>query len=281
MSAARSGPPHTDLSGSALPPLPTLGGSTLRNPPETGAARRWMDAEVVAVRRESATTSTFRLALPVWEAHLPGQHYVVRLSAADGYRAERSYSIASPPEDAGHVELTIERLADGEVSPYLHDEVRVGDTLTVRGPFGGWFVWRGTRPALVVGGGSGAVPLMAMLRHARAARGAGRQVAEIRAVASFRDEAHVLYAGEWGEESTVVLSRQDSPGGRPAGRLGVADVEGPLAQVLAAASPERPLEVFVCGSTPFAAAAEQLLARAGSPTEALHVERFGPSAPQG
>ncbi len=272
-------PPHTDLCGAPLPPLPTLGGAALRNPPETGAARRWMDAEVVEVRRETATTSTFRLALPSWEAHVPGQHYVVRLSAADGYRAERSYSIASPPEDVGHVELTVERLGDGEVSPYLHDEVRAGDTLTVRGPFGGWFVWRGTRPALAVGGGSGVVPLMAMLRHARAARAACREVAEIQAVVSFRDEAHVLYAGEWGEGSTVVLSRQSSPVGRPAGRIAVADVEGPLARVLRAATCERPPEVFVCGSTPFAAAAEAVLARAGSPTEALHVERFGPSAP--
>lgn len=269
---------HTDLAGTALPPLPSLGGAALRNPPQAGAARRWQEGEVVAVRRESATVSTFRLALPAWEAHLPGQHYVVRLSAADGYRAERSYSVASAPEDVGHVELAIERLADGEVSTWLHDHLAVGDRLTVRGPFGGWFVWRGTSPALLVGGGSGVVPLVAMLRHARARREAGAPVAPVAAVVSFRDADHVLFPEQWGG-STVLLTRQDAPSGRRAGRLGVADVEAPLAAVLAASSAEAPPEVFVCGSTPFAAAAEDVLARAGSPTGALHVERFGPSAP--
>ncbi len=237
-----------------------------------------MDAEIVQVSRQSATTSTFRLALPRWEAHLPGQHYVVRLTAPDGYRAERSYSVASPPEDVGHVEIAVERLADGEVSTYLHDHLRVGDTLTVRGPFGGWFVWRGTRPALLVGGGSGVVPLVAMLRHASARRAAGLPVAELRAVVSFRDAEHVLFPDAWDERTAVLLTRERSPSGRPAGRLTVADVSAPLERVLRSAEEaQTPPEVFVCGSTPFAAAAEAALARAGSPPSALHVERFGPS----
>lgn len=270
---------HVDASGAALPPLPSLEGAALRSPPQTGAARRWQEATVVGVRRESAAVSVFRLALPIWEAHLPGQHYVVRLSAPDGYRAERSYSLASAPQDVGHVELAIERLADGEVSTYLHDHLTVGDRLTVRGPFGGWFVRRGDRPALLVGGGSGVVPLVAMLRTARARSAAGDPGAPLRAVVSFRDAGHVLFAGEWGEETTLVLTREDSPAGRPAGRMGDADVAAPLAETMSAASPQTPLEVFVCGSTPFAAAAEAVLARVGSPPSALHVERFGPSAP--
>ena len=269
---------HVDLGGAPLPPLPSLGGAALRNPPQAGAARRWQRARVVAVRRQSASVSTFRLALPVWEAHLPGQHYVVRLEAADGYRAERSYSVASAPEDVGHVELAVERLADGEVSTWLHDHLAVGDAVTVRGPFGGWFVWRGRSPALLVGGGSGVVPLVAMLRHARARREAGRAAAPLAAVVSFRDAARVLFAEEW-VQATVALTREGSATGRPAGRLTVDDVAGPLAEMAAASSPHAPLEVFVCGSTPFAAAAEAVLARAGSPASALRVERFGPSAP--
>ncbi|HEX2577978.1 MAG TPA: FAD-binding oxidoreductase, partial [Aquihabitans sp.] len=124
----------------------------------------WQRGVVVAVRTETPRARTFRLALPTPVAHLPGQHYVVRLTAPDGYRAQRSYSVGSAPEPSGEVELTVERLDDGEVSTFLHDTVEIGDELEVRGPIGGWFVWRVDRPALLVGGGSGVVPLMAMLR---------------------------------------------------------------------------------------------------------------------
>src|SRR2546426_8565974 len=129
----------------------------------------WETATVVDVRAETASAKTFRLALPHPSTHLAGQHYIVRLTAPDGYTASRSYSVASPPDGSAEIEITVERLKDGEVSTFLHDEVMPGDALEVRGPIGGWFVWRGDTPALLVGGGSGVVPLMAMLRLSRRA----------------------------------------------------------------------------------------------------------------
>jgi ferredoxin-NADP reductase len=212
----------------------------------------------------------------VWEAHLPGQHYVVRLTAPDGYRAERSYSVASPPEDRGFVELTVERLADGEVSGFLHDAVRPGDELTVRGPFGGWFVWRGRTPALLVGGGSGVVPLMAMLRSRRA-----RHLdVPLHLVVSARSREDLFYADEYGEETTVVLSRAVPAGfARPPGRLALADLVAPVRAVGAdaAGGAAGGADVYVCGSTGFAGAAERLLVEAGVPAGSIRVERFGPS----
>jgi ferredoxin-NADP reductase len=132
-----------------------------------GRPSPWQPATVVAVHRETARAKTFRLRLPAPSGHRAGQHYVVRLTAPDGYTAARSYSVASPPDGGAEIELTVERLAEGEVSTFLHDEVVVGDELEVRGPIGGWFVWEGDARAVLVGGGSGLVPLMAMLRHAR------------------------------------------------------------------------------------------------------------------
>src|SRR5205809_441034 len=132
----------------------------------------WQFGEVVATQGETARTKSIQLAVPTWMGHRPGQHVDVRLTAEDGYQAERSYSIASPPEEQPRVTLTVERLDDGEVSPYLTDELRVGDQLELRGPIGGYFVWEASMggPLLLVAGGSGIVPLMAMLRH-RAAVG--------------------------------------------------------------------------------------------------------------
>src|SRR2546428_9653476 len=131
----------------------------------------WQAGTVTAIRPEARQTKSFTLALPKWMAHRPGQHYDVRLTAPDGYQTERSYSVASPPERVGVIELTVGRIADGEVSPYLHDVVVTGDQIEVRGPVGGYFVWEVALggPLLLIGGGSGVVPLMAMLRH-RAAR---------------------------------------------------------------------------------------------------------------
>lgn len=264
----------TDRPG--LPPLPTMPGPAVRRPPAGGARREWQRAEVVEVRDETSSARTLRLRLPVWHPHLPGQHYVVRLTAPDGYRAERSYSVASPPEDRGCIELTVERLADGEVSGYLHDAVRVGDSLEVRGPFGGWFVWRGDAPALLVGGGSGVVPLMAVLRSRRA-RGSD---VPVHLVVSARSAADLFYAdellGEFPEQATVVLTREVPEGfGRPPGRLSVADL-APWVDALGADG-EDGADVFVCGSTAFAGAAETLLQDAGVPAGSIRVERFGPS----
>ena len=131
------------------------------------APGNWQIGTVSAIRVETPRVKSLRIGLPMWVAHLPGQHYDVRLTAPDGYRAQRSYSIASSPLDEGEIELTVERLDDGEVSGYLHDVFGEGDELELRGPFTSYFVWRGEAPALLLGGGSGVVPLMSMLRHRR------------------------------------------------------------------------------------------------------------------
>ena len=132
-----------------------------------GQRLEWRIARVVESRRETARVATIVLDVPGWEGHRAGQHLDVRLTAEDGYQAQRSYSIASPPEDGARVALTVERLDDGEVSPYLTEELRIGDAVELRGPIGGWFTWETAEggPLLLVAGGSGIVPLMAMLRH--------------------------------------------------------------------------------------------------------------------
>src|SRR5262245_47289522 len=134
--------------------------------PATGSP--WQAARVLAIRDETPTAKTFRLALEHPSTHRAGQHYVVRLPAEDGHTGQRSYSVATPPDGTNEIELTVGRLPHGEISMFLHDVVEVGDELEVRGPIGGWFVWDGDQPAVLVGGGSGIVPLMAMLRLARA-----------------------------------------------------------------------------------------------------------------
>src|ERR1700737_4388185 len=139
-------------------------------PDQPAPSSPWRAASVVDIRAETRRAKTFRFRLAEPSPHLAGQHYIVRLTAPDGYSASRSYSIASAPDDSPDFELTVERLDGGEVSTFLHDEVLVGDELDVRGPIGGWFVWRGESRALLVGGGSGVVPLMAMLRLARQRR---------------------------------------------------------------------------------------------------------------
>jgi ferredoxin-NADP reductase len=224
----------------------------------------WRSATVVGVRRETATAKTFRLRLAEPSGHLPGQHYVVRLTAPDGYTASRSYSVASPPDDTTGLELTVERLEGGEVSTFLHDELVPGDQLEVRGPIGGWFVWRGDTPALLVGGGSGVVPLMAMLRHARR-RGRSEQV---RLVVSVRTLADLYYADEIpGPETTVVTTRAASAT-RPPGRLSRDDLAPALLPHAVG---------YVCGSSGFADAASDLLVALGVPVDRIRVERFGPT----
>jgi ferredoxin-NADP reductase len=227
----------------------------------------------VDIRPETARVKTFRLALPQPSTHLAGQHYLVRLTAPDGYTAQRSYSVASPPggtgemEPAGEIELTVERLADGEVSTFLHDELEIGDMLEVRGPIGGWFVWGGREPAVLVGGGSGVVPLMSMLRLARRAK--GQQLARL--IVSVRAPEDLIYSGELAgaPDATVVYTRAAPPGAaRLPGRMSVADV----------ATLIRPdAGYFVCGSTQFAEAASRLLVEAGVAPPAIRIERFGPT----
>src|ERR1051326_5741059 len=157
----------------------------------------WQLGEVVATQEETARAKSITLAVPNWKGHRPGQHVDVRLTAEDGYQVERSYSIASPPEQEQRLTLTVERLDDGEVSPYLVDEPRVGDQLELRGPIGGYFVWEAHMggPLFLVAGGSGIVPLMAMLRHRRAM---GSQV-PARLLYSSRSHEELIYREELNE----------------------------------------------------------------------------------
>jgi ferredoxin-NADP reductase len=223
-------------------------------------------ATVVEVRRETPTAKSFRLALTEPTPYLAGQHYVLRLTAPDGYMASRSYSVASAPDESGQIVLTVELLPDGEVSSFLHDEVVAGDELEVRGPIGGWFVWRGETPAVLVGGGSGVVPLMAMLRLARQL---GRSEL-VRLVVSVRRPEDLYYADEiGGPETTIVYTRQTpSDWSRPPGRLTENDLRPSLLDDAG---------VYVCGSDGFANAATGLLMAAGVGTDRIRVERFGPT----
>ena len=228
----------------------------------------WQTARVLAVHAENATTKSFGLRLSRPTAYLPGQHFVLRLTAPDGYTAARSYSAASAPHPEGDLlELTVERLPDGEVSAFLHDVVEAGDELEVRGPIGGHFAWRGEAPALLIGGGTGIVPLMSMLRHARRVH----RPDLMHLVASVRSPADLLYAAELdGPEATVVYTRDAPPGaGRPAGRLGPEDLS-PFVR------PD--LDVFVCGSSAFCDHATTLAADLGATPARIRVERFGPTA---
>ncbi len=226
----------------------------------------WQRAAVVAITPETARAKSYRLHLERPTRHLPGQHFIVRLTAPDGYTAARSYSVASAPNHGDEIELTVERLDDGEVSTFLHDEVMVGDELDVRGPIGGWFVWPGEAPAVLVGGGSGVVPLMSMLRWARQHGRAG----DVRLVVSVRTPDDLYYRGEiTGPETSVIYSRV-APAAYPrrAGRVTTADLRPALLPGATA---------YVCGSASFANAATDLLMDVGVPEQDIRVERFGPT----
>jgi len=205
-----------------------------------------------------------RLDVPDRVDHLPGQHYVIRLTADDGYVAQRSYSISSAPSDP-LVELWIERLEDGEVSGFLADVVEPGDDLEVRGPIGGWFVWDGTAPALLVGGGSGVVPFLAMLRYARRH---GRTDL-LRIAVSSRTLVELPYAMELMDAEALIVLTREPYGDRAASRLMADEL-----RVLW----EPGCTAYVCGSARFAEAASQLLVDVGVPDHSIRVERFGPSA---
>ncbi|ADB49355.1 ferredoxin reductase [Conexibacter woesei] len=242
-------------------------------PVEMRAPGRWQIGTVTEIVTETPRVKSFRIALPMWMEHLPGQHYDVRLTAPDGYRAQRSYSIASSPLDTGSIELTIDRLDDGEVSPYFHDVVEVGDQVELRGPFAAYFVWRGESPALLVGGGSGVVPLMAMLRHQR------RTMPELtlRLVYSVRHADDVIYARELrGDGETLLTYTREAPPGW-SGHTGRVD-----AALIAQAGVDPVHGVaFVCGSNPFVESATGLLLDAGFAAARIRTERFGPSGASG
>ncbi|MET8781840.1 MULTISPECIES: ferredoxin reductase [unclassified Streptomyces] len=240
----------------AVPGRIAVGGDT---------ASAWRTATLTAIRRETPHAATFRFAVPGWAGHLPGQHLLLRLTARDGYVAQRHYSIASPPDDAGHIELTLDRVEGGEVSGWFHTVARPGDTVEVRGPLSGFFAWPGDRPALLVGAGSGVVPLMSMVRHHRSH---GLRVS-LRLLVSARGPRELIYAAEYGAETTPVFTR-DAPAGVPVGRMSAAHVAP-----LVAAAPPGGWEAYVCGSNGFAEHASRLLVEAGQPVDRIRVERFG------
>jgi ferredoxin-NADP reductase len=234
-------------------------------PVEQRAPGRWQIGTVTQVKRETPRVKSFRIELPMWMPHLPGQHYDVRLTDPDGYRAQRSYSVASSPLDVGEIELTIDRLDDGEVSPYFHDVVVEGDRVEVRGPFASYFVWRGEAPALLVGGGSGVVPLMGMLRHRR------RTMPELamRLIYSVRSAADVIYAEELADDALLTYTRE--PPADWTGHTGRIDT------ALVSEAARDAAIAFVCGSNGFVEAAAGLLLDAGLEPQRIRTERFGPT----
>jgi ferredoxin-NADP reductase len=253
--------------------------------PPTSRPIAWRFATVLENRAETRRTRTLVLEAPGWPGHRAGQHVDVRLTAADGYRTERSYSIASPPEDA-HLALTIERLDDGEVSPYLVDELRVGDMLELRGPIGGYFVWSVSDggPLLLVAGGSGIVPLMAMLRH-RAAALAGasvdaRQALPVRLLYSSRTWDEVIYRDELASLAAAdptldvrhTLTRETATGWTGLHRR----IDRAMLEEIAWAPLDRP-RMYVCGPTPMVEAVASGLVAAGHDPARVRTERFGPS----
>lgn len=225
----------------------------------------WQIADVVAAWPETPTAKSLRLKLAEPWPFLPGQHVDVRLTAPDGYQAQRSYSIASSPADAHAIEITVQRLEDGEVSPYLCDVLEAGDQLELRGPIGGYFVWRGEGPVLLIGGGSGLVPLMSILRHRRLTA----PDVPMRALVSVRTPGDLLYAGELGDDARLLYTRAGPPGwAEPPRRLTPADVaDAAYAEGLA----------FVCGPTGFVDRVADLLLETGYPAERILTERFGPT----
>ncbi|MFL6052102.1 MAG: ferredoxin reductase [Actinoallomurus sp.] len=225
-------------------------------------------------REETGAARTLVFDVPGWPGHLAGQHVDIRLTAEDGYSTERSYSIAAPA-DREQVVLTVQRVPDGEVSPYLVEDLAVGDEIELRGPVGGWFIWspRDTEPVLLVAGGSGVVPLMAMIR----ARAGGS--APFKLVYSVRSPGEVYYAQELsqlareddGLDVSLIHTRSAGASDRPPGRIGPAD--------LAAGGwpPEAKPRIYVCGPTGFVEAVVTLLLAQGHDPSSIRTERFGPT----
>jgi ferredoxin-NADP reductase len=235
----------------------------------------WHVAEVTDVRPETDRVRTLALDVPGWPGHRAGQHVDVRLTADDGYQAQRSYSIASAA-DGARVELTVERIDDGEVSPYLTEEARAGDRFELRGPVGGYFVWD-PNPAgavLLVGAGSGVVPLMAMVRQ-RAANGDAVRTCLLYSARSwedviYRDELERHGQGGDGFEIVYTLTREQPPDWNGYGRR--VDRE-----LLADVAPEELALTFVCGPTPFVEAVAEALVGLGHEPSRIKTERFGPT----
>jgi ferredoxin-NADP reductase len=238
----------------------------------------WQLATVTSIHDETPRVRTISLGLPSWSTHRAGQHVDIRLTAADGYQAQRSYSIASAPTRQAQIELTVERVTDGEVSPFLHDVLVPGDRFEVRGPIGGYFVWDAAAadPLLLVAGGSGIVPLMAIIRQR--ARVASRVPCTL--LYSSRGAEDIIYAAELeqlaarndGLRVVHTLTRVQPPGWSGyARRIDMAMIEDVLG------STGRMAQAFVCGPTPLVEAAAQALVGVGLSPAQVKTERFGPS----
>ena len=241
----------------------------------------WQIASVQGIRPETAKVKSFTLALPAWMRHRAGQHYDIRLTAEDGYQTQRSYSIASEPERAGEVDITVERISDGEVSTYLHDVLIPGDRIEVRGPIGGYFVWEAlmNEPLLLIAGGSGVVPLMSMIRH-RAAAGAQNPTSLLYSSRNFEDviyydELEKLRSANNGASGLNIfhtLTRtQPSDWKGYARRIDqemLRDVVQPLG---------KNVKVYICGPTLLVESAANTLVKIGIRSNQIKTERFGPT----
>jgi ferredoxin-NADP reductase len=237
----------------------------------------WQRATVLQLIQETPHVRSLVLNVPGWKGHSAGQHLDVRLTAEDGYQAERSYSIASAPGDA-HVTITVERLDDGEVSPYLTEELRPGDELELRGPIGGWFTWRPQEggPVMLVAGGSGIAPLMAMIRQ----RAAVQSPVPVSLLYSSRAYEEIIYREELDRRAAddmdvmvvYTLTRTQPEGWRGYGRR----IDRAMLEEVAWAREERPL-VFVCGPTPLVESVATTFVELGYAPERIKTERFGPT----
>lgn len=239
---------------------------------------KWHIARLIDLRDETARARTLTFAVGDWPGHVAGQHIDLRLTAPDGYSAVRSYSIASAPNSDGRIEITVERLPTGEVSPYLTQELMVGDELELRGPIGGWFVWRidQTEPIQLIAGGSGIVPLMSMIRS----RASANSSAPFRLLYSVREPGDIFYRTELEALSTTsrfVITHyaftrvvpKNWP--RPSGRIDQDLIESATWPASIGAT------CYVCGSTGFVESAADLLSKAGNRRDKIKTERFGPT----
>jgi ferredoxin-NADP reductase len=238
----------------------------------------WQIATVEAIKPETPQVKTLTLDLPAWRPHRPGQHYDVRLTAPDGYQAQRSYSIASEPERVGVIDLTVEKIEDGEVSPYLDDVLMPDDLVEVRGPIGGYFVWEASQggPLLLIAGGSGIVPLMAMLRHRAAAHApvATRLLYSVRTPDDviYREELERLHAANDGLEVIYTYTRAQPPGWKGYARR----IDSAMLREVVQPFGKR-AKVYICGPTALVETAANGLVQVGVPAGQIKTERFGPT----
>lgn len=240
-------------------------------------AARWQNATVVEIVERTPRIKSFFFTLPSPLTFVAGQHVDVRLTAPDGYRAMRSYSIASAPEARDQIELAIELLGDGEVSPFFHDEVRVGDTIELRGPLGGHFIWRESDggPLLFLGGGSGVVPLVSMLRHRRAIKSAvaaslvlsGRTWDEL----LYRDELIEMAESDENLRLALTITREPPRRTGDYGRR----IDAPLVREVLERMPAAPARVYICGTNQFVNAASEAVIAAGAGAADIRTERYG------